>query len=109
MDEISIMGKTKAAILDEGNIKVVELHPEDFGLEIVDKDLIIAPESLEGNLEIAMDVLEGKRGNPSQIARMDICLANAGAILFISGRTSDLKKGVELSRKTIEDGSALRN
>lgn len=106
MDEISIIGKTKVAFLEEGNINVVQLYPEDFGLELVDKKLIMAPESLKENLEIAMNVLDGKRETSSQKARMDICLANAGAILFLAGKTSDLKGGVELARKTIQDSSA---
>jgi len=106
MDEISIIGKTKIAILEDGKIKVLQLYPKDFGLELVDKKLIIAPDSLEENLEIALDVLEGKRETVQQKARMNICLANAGAILFLAGKASDLKEGVELARETIEKGYA---
>lgn len=106
MDEISIIGKTKAAILDDGDIKVLELHPDDFGLELVDKNLIVAPESLEENLEITMEVLEGKRETAQQKARMDICLANTSAILFLSGEASDLKEGTVLARDTIQKGYA---
>ncbi|NYB51101.1 MAG: anthranilate phosphoribosyltransferase [Methanobacteriaceae archaeon] len=108
MDEISIIGKTKAAILDDGIIKVQDLYPEDFGLEIVDKELINGPESLQENLEIALNVLKGKRESAQDKAQMDICLANAGAILYLAGKTSDLKAGVELARKTIQNGSAMR-
>ncbi len=106
MDEISIIGKTKAAILDNGNINVLELHPEDFGLEMVDKELIMAPESLDENLEIALFILGGKEETAQQKARMDICLANASAILFLADKVSDFKEGVELARKTIHNGSA---
>jgi anthranilate phosphoribosyltransferase len=106
MDEISIIGKTMAAILDDGEIKVFQLEPEDFGLELVDKKFIMAPDTLEENLEIAMNVLEGKRETSQQKARMDICLANAGAILFLAGKAPDLKKGVDLARETIINGAA---
>ena len=107
LDEISLIGKTTAAILDHGEIEVVQLYPEDFGLELVDKDLIRAQDTLQENLEIAMEVLEGKMENPSQKARMNICLANAGAILFLAGKARDLKGGVELARENIQKGYPL--
>jgi anthranilate phosphoribosyltransferase len=106
LDEISIIGKTTAAILDDGEIKVFQLYPEDFGLKMVDKKLIMASESLDENLEIALDVLDGKIETPGQKARMDICLANAGAIFFLAGKASDLKEGTELARETIQKGYA---
>ncbi len=106
MDEISIIGKTKVALLDDGEIKVLQLQPYDFGLELVDKKFIMAPDTLEENLEIAMDVLDGKRETAQQKARMDICLANAGAILFLADKTPDLKTGVDLARKTVQNGDA---
>lgn len=107
LDEISLIGKTTAAILDNGKIDVLELYPEDFGLEMVDKDLIRAQDTLKENLEIAMEILEGKTENSAQQARMDICLANAGAILFLAGKARDLKEGVELARENIQNGCAL--
>jgi len=107
LDEISLIGPTTAAILDHGEIEVVQLYPEDFGLELVDKDLIRAQDTLQENLEIAMEVLEGKMENPSQKARMNICLANAGAILFLAGKARDLKGGVELAKENIQKGYPL--
>ncbi|EKQ53664.1 MAG: anthranilate phosphoribosyltransferase [Methanobacterium sp. Maddingley MBC34] len=107
LDEISIIGKTTAAILDNGEIEVVQLYPEDFGLHTVDEDLIRAQDTLKENLEIALEVLEGKMENPAQKARMDICLANAGAILFLVGKARDLKEGVDLARENIQKGYAL--
>lgn len=107
MDEISIIGKTKVAFLDDGIINIQEIYPEDFGIKCTEKELIKAPETLDENLQIAMDVLEGKTDNSSQKARMDICLANAGAILYLAGKTPNLKEGVELARTIIREGLAL--
>ena len=45
--------------------------------------------------------------NPAQKARMDICLANTGAILFLAGKARDLKEGVDLARENIQNGCAL--
>lgn len=108
MDEISTIGKTLAAFLDEGEIKILELYPEDFGLKTVHKELIRAPNTLDENLQIALDVLEGKRDSQEERARMDLCLANAGAILFLAGKAGDFQEGVEKARDNILNGNAHR-
>jgi len=106
LDEISIIGKTHAAILEDGEITLSDLYPEDFGLEMADKKQIRARDTLEENLQIAQDVLGGKNTNPTEKARMDICLANAGAIIFLGGKASDLKEGVGIAREIVEKGQA---
>jgi len=106
LDEISIIGKTHAAILEDGEITLSDLYPEDFGLEMADKKQIRARDTLEENLQIAQDVLGGKNTNPTERARMDICLANAGAIIFLGGKASDLKEGVGIAREIVEKGKA---
>jgi len=108
MDEISIVGKTLAALLDDGKITVFELYPEDFGLKRTKKELIKAPETLHENLRIAMDALEGKQNNQEEKARMNLCLANAGAILFLAGKAGDLQEGVKKARETVLNGAACK-
>lgn len=106
MDEISTIGKTRAAFLDEGEIKILELYPEDFGLKTTHKRLIMAPDTLDENLQIALKVLEGKRDNTEEEARMDLSLANAGAILFLAGKAGNLEEGVRKAKKSVENGYA---
>lgn len=106
MDEISTIGKTLAAFLDEGKIKILELHPEDFGLKKINKKLIMAPDTLDENLQIALDALGGKMESQAEEARMDLCLANAGAILFLAGKADNLQEGVEKARETVLNGNA---
>jgi len=106
LDEISIIGRTRVAILEEGKINVFDLYPEDFGLEPVDKRLIMARDTLEENLQIAGDVLDGKDNTPGEKARMNICLANASAILFLAGKAGDLKEGMIMAREMVMNGRA---
>lgn len=108
MDEISTIGKTKVAILDNNEIEIKELYPEDFGVKKTDKDLIKASSTLDENMKIAIDVLEGKNENEIQKARLDLCLVNAGAILFIAGIANNLTGGVNIARKAVESGYALK-
>lgn len=108
MDEISTLGRTKAAFLDEGKVEVKELHPHDFGLDETVPDYVKAPETLDENLNIILGVLEGRRDSLEDEARLNLSLANAAAILFISGKVESLKDGVKIALKSTESGSALK-
>lgn len=107
MDEISTLGKTKVAFLEEGVVKVQLLHPDDFGLEKTIPEYVKAPETLEENLDVILGVLKGRRDSLEDEARLNLSLANAAAILLISGKVNSLKEGVKTALKSIEKGAAL--
>ncbi|MGZ7048846.1 MAG: anthranilate phosphoribosyltransferase [Methanobacterium sp.] len=107
MDEISTVGKTKVAFIDEEKIIVKELHPEDFGIKKSNKELLKASSSLDKNREIALRVLEGKNATNTDRARRDLCLVNTGAILFLAGIVKNLPEGVKESFKAIKTGKPL--
>ena len=108
MDEISTLGKTKVAILDNGEIDIKEIYPEDFGIQRTREELIKASSDIDENVQIAVDVLKGKEGNETEKARLELCLVNAAAILFITGIASNLPEGVDIARKAVESGAALK-
>lgn len=106
MDEISTLGKTRIAFINGSKMKVQDIYPEDLGLQRAFRDDIMAPDSLEGNLRIIKNVLSGRINNSADEARLDLCLANAAAILFLTGKTNDLREGVELARRSVVEGNA---
>jgi len=108
MDEISTLGKTKVAFLDEGEIEIRELYPEDFGIQKTDKELIKASSNLDKNKEIAVDVLNGKSTTETEKARLNLCLVNAAAILFLAGVVDSLPDGVQKAMDTIKSGNTLK-
>lgn len=108
MDEISTVGKTRVALLREGSVDLLELYPEDFGIEKADEKHIIAPDTLEENMEIFHRVLRGKIVSPADEARFNLCLVNVAAILYIAGKADSFTKGMDVALKAIEDGEALR-
>ena len=108
MDEISTLGKTKVAILNNDEIEIKEIYPEDFGIKRANRALIKASSNLDENKKIAVDVLSGKNKNEIEQARLDLCLVNASAILFIAGITDDFKEGVNIAFKAVESGDALK-
>ena len=107
MDEVSTIGKTRVAILENGRITVEEIYPEDFGVKRCNPDYIKAPETIEENLEVVKAVLTGKNGSSEEDARLKLCLVNTAAILFIAGKARNLEDGVRIAKNSIESGMAI--
>jgi anthranilate phosphoribosyltransferase len=102
IDEISTTGYTKISECRGGSVSTFYVHPGDFGLT---KTL---PASLKGgdaatNVGIIQEVLQGQKG-PGR----DIVLLNAGAALFIAGRVSSVREGIERAAAAIDSGDAGR-
>lgn len=108
MDEISTIGKSKVALLDNNHVELIELHPEDFGLKIAEEEHVRAPKSLEENLNVILGVLNGRRDSREDEARLNLCLANAAAILFIAGKVENLKDGVTMALESVQKGLASK-
>ncbi len=108
MDEISTIGKTRIAYLEEGIITIEEVNPEDFGIKRSDPKYIKSPETIEDNLKVVKAVLEGKNNSNEENARLDLCLVNTAAILFIAGKADTLEDGVKIARNSVKSGSAVK-
>ncbi|MGB0720151.1 MAG: anthranilate phosphoribosyltransferase, partial [Bdellovibrionales bacterium] len=79
LDEITITGPTKAAILQDGEITLKTLTPEHFGLQAVDLAKLKGG-SAEDNANALRALLEGQK-----CAYRDIVLANTAGVLMIHG------------------------
>ena len=100
LDEITLTGPTQVATLDNGDITLGQIAPEDLGLATC------RPEALLGgtprdNAKIARSILDGEKGAPC-----DIVLLNAAAALVCSGQAQDLAEGIRLSKDSIDSGNA---
>ncbi len=102
MDEVSICGPTKAALLDNSRVSLFELFPETFGVRPVGVELLKGGSASE-NAELLVGLLRGDVSGPLQAA----VEANAAAALFVSGLVSEYGSGVALAREQIESGRAL--
>ena len=102
-DELTITGVSWVAALEEdGRVKDVELHPEDFGLPVHRFEDILGG-TPEENGAAFKALLEGAEG-----AYRDAVLLNAAAALTLQGAASDLKEGVAMARESIDAGKALK-
>lgn len=101
MDEITLTGPTRIAILDGGTVREDLLTPADFGLPGCKPDDLKGG-SPETNAQALLAILKGERN-----AYRDVVLANAAAVLKIHGSTDDLKAGVERAADAVDSGRAL--
>lgn len=100
-DELTITGVSWVAALEEdGNVRDVEVHPEDFGLPQHPFEDIIGG-SPEDNARAFRALLDG-----TQNAYRDAVLLNSSAALTIAGKAADLREGVEMARTSIDSGAA---
>ena len=100
LDEITTTAETYVAILDNGEIIEKTLTPEDFGLPRANPDELKGGDA-DLNAKALSALLNGKKS-----AYRDIVLANAAAALVSHGTAKDLKHGVELAAKAIDNGKA---
>ncbi len=108
MDEISSIGPTLVALVENKKILIKKLNPPDFGIDRSNPQLIKAEEAIEENLKTFLAVLSGHKTSSKDKACLDIALANAGAIIYLSGKASSLPQGTEIARKVVFSGKAIK-
>jgi len=100
LDEISLGAATLVGELKDGQVREYEIHPEDFGL----------PMSASRNLRVAdaqescarlLAVLAGEPGPAANVVAL-----NAGAALYLAGRSASIAEGLERARAAIASGAA---
>jgi anthranilate phosphoribosyltransferase len=105
MDEISTIGPTAVEeFFPDGSRESYRLEPEDMGLKRSIYPAVAATGDVRREALRFLQVIAGAR-HPECI---DLVCANAGAILYVAGRASDLPSGVSAARELIDDGRALK-
>ncbi|KIC22570.1 anthranilate phosphoribosyltransferase [Leisingera sp. ANG-Vp] len=100
-DELTITGVSWVSALEEnGDVRDMEIHPEDAGLPVHPFDMIVGGTPEENAM--AFRVL--LQGTPS--AYRDAVLLNSAAALLVAGKASDLKEGVAQAAEAIDSGAA---
>lgn len=104
-DEISLIGDTHVARLQNGVIKEEILAPRSFGFKIAKYEQIAAPEDVDEHVKVALRVLSGSKDKRSAVS--DTVLVNASAGLVASGMAANYLEGVEIARSSLKSGKAL--
>ena len=101
MDEVSLGAGTLVGELVNGEIREYEIHPEDFGLQMVSSRNLKVANTEESKAR----VLEALRGEPGPA--YDIVALNAGTALYAAGVCASIEEGLAKARETIASGAAL--
>lgn len=100
MDEVSLGAGTMVGELVDGEIREYEIHPEDFGMQMIASRNLKVSNSTESKQKV-LEALEDQPG-PAR----DIVAINAGAALYAAGVASSIADGLDKARAVIASGAA---
>ncbi len=100
MDEVSLGAPTMVGELVNGEIREYDIHPEDFGLQMVSNRNLRVSGSEESREKI-LEVMNNVAGPAT-----DIVALNAGTALYGAGIASSITDGVKLAQAAIASGAA---
>ncbi len=100
LDEISISAPTQVSELRDGVVETYDITPEELGLRTLPLSEVQGGDAAT-NAAIIRGIFAGDRSG-----YRDVVLANAGACIYVSGRSQSLTDGVRLAAETIDSGRA---
>lgn len=103
LDEVSISGQTFVCELKEGQINTYTVRPESFSMQAQPIEGLVV-NTAEESLNIMKGVLSGHLDG----AARDIVALNAGAALYVAGKTENWQKGVDEARVLMQSGKPMR-
>ncbi len=103
LDEVSITTKTVVGEINGETVEIYTVKPEDFGLKSATVDDIRGGD-LDFNLQIALEILEGRDYSP----KTDFVALNAGFALKAAGIVDSIKEGIELAKDSIYSKKAFQ-
>ena len=100
MDEISLGAATLVGELKNGEITEYEIHPEDYGLQMVSNRGLRVADAAESK-EMVLEALANTPGTPREIVTL-----NAGAALYAANLAASVADGIARAREAIASGAA---
>jgi anthranilate phosphoribosyltransferase len=100
LDEISLGAATMVGELKDGKISEYEIHPEDFGLQMLSNRSLRVANALESK-EMLFAALANADGAPREIV-----VLNAGGALYAANLVDSIPAGITLAREAIASGAA---
>ncbi len=100
MDEVSLGASTMVGELVNDEIHEYDIHPEDFGLQMVASRNLKVNNVTESKEKI-LEALTNKTG-PAR----DIVVLNSGTALYAAGIASSIANGITLAQEVVASGAA---
>ena len=98
LDELSVSGVTHVIEVDGSTLREYELTPEEVGLDRAPAEAVNGGSPAD-NADTARRIFAGERG-----PRRDLAVLNAGAAIYVAGRTPTLEAGVRAAEAAIDAG-----
>ncbi len=103
LDEISMSAPTSVCEIKDGWFQSYEISPEQFGYKRCKREDLTGGTPKE-NAAITRSILDGSLTGPKRNA---VCM-NAGAALYITGKTPSIESGIQMAESLIDSGAALK-
>ena len=100
LDELSISGPSKVALVQDGDVTISQVKPEDIGLQAHKADAIKGGDA-QYNAAALRDLLMGEKS-----AYRDAVLLNSAGALMVAGEVESWEEGVEEAAEAIDKGLA---
>ena len=100
MDEASLGSPTMVGEMKEGDITEYEIHPEDFGMDMV-SNRSIRISTRDESRELVLEALSNKPG----VAR-DIVAYNAGIAIYAGNKAPSIQEGIKMAFDALASGAA---
>jgi anthranilate phosphoribosyltransferase len=100
LDELTITGPSRVYSLQDGEVNVTEITPEQFGFERADLSSLAGGDAA-ANAKVVRAILDGDRG-PVR----DVVLLNTAAALLVDGVDADFAAGITRAGEAIDSGAA---
>lgn len=101
LDEISLSAPTTVCEVRNGRYDSYVLEPEQFGFERCKKSDLTGG-TPEENAAITRKILEGQKG-----PQRNAVVMNAGAGLYVAGKTASVQEGIRMAEQLIDSGAAM--
>ncbi len=100
MDELSLHAPCKITDASGNGIETYEVSCEQYGLSKAKASDLLGGDAAE-NARLINEIFEGREG-----PRRDTVAFNAGAALYVAGKTASIASGVGAAEKAIDSGKA---
>jgi len=100
MDEASLGAPTMVGELKDGEVSEYEIHPEDFGMDMV-SNRSIRISTRDESRALVLEALSNKPG----VAR-DIVAYNAGIAIYAGNKAPSIEEGIKMAFEALASGAA---
>lgn len=101
LDEISLSAPTTVCEVRNGRYDSYVIEPEQFGFGRCKKSDLTGG-TPEENAAITRNILEGQKG-----PKRNAVVMNAGAGLYVAGKTASVEEGVRMAEQLIDSGAVM--